>query len=102
MSTELVWVAPEDRATALRGYRRLLVGRRLDAATDSFRVLREAFGRVWESVKRAVSDIFDVLRPFFRRTFSRSARYADCQAYYGVRRVTARQYRAWKRQVGRA
>lgn len=87
MSTALVWVDPADRFEALTRYRMLLAGQAIERARAS---LLELAPVIQQTARR-----FAALFP------APPAKYTAPQAHYGVRRVTARQYRAWKRREGR-
>lgn len=108
MSTELVLVPRDERPEALRTYRQLLAGRAIAAFSVGWDAIAKTFKAAWVAIKDAFARAMDAVRamcralyPMLKRQYSRAALYGDCQAHYGVRRVTARQYRAWKRMQGR-
>lgn len=61
----------------------------------------QAIERARASLLELAPAIQRMMRPFAALFAAPPAKYTAPQAHYGVRRVTARQYRAWKRMQGR-
>lgn len=98
MSTDLVLVSAGDRPAARARYAAWVFGWRMSLAVlrleSAFRPLAVAACKATESIAGAVAAL--ALWDEARRS-----RFAPACAHYGVRRVSARQYRAYRRHVDR-
>lgn len=93
----LVPVPAADRPQALIRYRLWLAGNTVRHVMDT---IRDELVPVFREISSAVRHVIDSIRRMFGRSFASGGRSAAC-TYFGVRRVTARQYRTYRRRLHR-